>query len=142
MEHPDSLDEYFRQPVAGKKRIHRLLDLMVERHTVQFFRFMYGEPDEMPVEAQDDDHDAEIDELALELARARALPGERVESADDLATELARVLAQDSSGFRKIESLRVSAPTMAWLLKLRQEHQERRNKEDQERLAAQRTAQG
>ena len=83
MEHPDSLDEYFRQPVAGKKRIHRLLDLMVERHTVQFFRFMYGEPDEMPVEAQDDDHDAEIDELALELARARALPGERVESADD-----------------------------------------------------------
>lgn len=62
--------------------------------------------------------------LALELAHARAQPGERVESADDLATELARTFAQDSRGIRKIETLPVSAPTMAYLLKLRQEYQE------------------
>ena len=70
--------------------------------------------------------------LALELARARAQPGEQVESADDLAKELARVLAQDSAGFRKIENLRVSAPTMAWLLKLRKEDQEREQEQERQ----------
>jgi hypothetical protein len=79
--------------------------------------------------------------LALELARARAQPGERVDSADDLGHELARVLAQDSAGFRKIENLRVSAPTMTWLLKLRQEDQERDRQENETRLAAQKAAQ-
>ena len=71
--------------------------------------------------------------LALELARARARPGERVDSADDLAIELARMLAQDGYGGRRIENQPLSAPTMAWVLKLRQEHQEREKSEEQER---------
>lgn len=82
--------------------------------------------------------------LALELARARARPGEHVESADDLALELARTLAQDGYGGRRIEDQPLSAPTMAWVLKLRQEHQEREQarQENETRLAAQKTAQG
>jgi hypothetical protein len=44
MEHPDSLDDYFGHPGFGKKRIHRLLDVMIERHTVQLFYCIYGRP--------------------------------------------------------------------------------------------------
>ena len=92
--------------------------------------------------------------LAIELARARARPGEPVDSADDLATELARTLAQDGYGGRRIEDQPLSAPTMAWVLKLRQEAQEQEKErekelkqevqkcENQARLAAQRMAQG
>lgn len=83
--------------------------------------------------------------LALELARARH--GEHVDTADDLAIEVARTLAQDGYGGRRIEDQPLSAPTMAWILKLRQEcqereqkeEQERQEKENQERLAAQKS---
>ena len=44
MEHPDSLEDYFGQPVAGKKRIHRLMDIMLERHTVQLCYLIWGRP--------------------------------------------------------------------------------------------------
>lgn len=43
-DHPDDLEDYFRQPRAGKKRIHRLLDVMLERHTVQLFYGLFGKP--------------------------------------------------------------------------------------------------
>jgi hypothetical protein len=133
MEHPDSVDDYFRHPVFGKKRLHHLFNAMIERSPISAFRLFVSceengsEPEQQdqqgvnpPIECRSPEEN-----LALELARARAQPGERVDSADDLGHELARVLAQDNAGFRKIENLRVSAPTMAWLLKLRQEHQER-----------------
>jgi hypothetical protein len=44
MEHPDSLDDYFGQPIAGKKRLHRLYDVMLERHTVQLCHLAFGKP--------------------------------------------------------------------------------------------------
>lgn len=43
-EHPDSLDDYFGDPVAGKKRLHRLYDVMLERHTVQLCYWLFGKP--------------------------------------------------------------------------------------------------
>lgn len=43
-EHPGMLDEYFGDPVAGKKRLQRLIDLLIERHPFQFLRLCWGEP--------------------------------------------------------------------------------------------------
>lgn len=43
-EHPESLDDYFRQPVAGKIRLHRLYDVMVERHTAMLCYWLFGKP--------------------------------------------------------------------------------------------------
>lgn len=51
-EHPEYVEEYFGQRVAGKKRIQRLMDVMMKRYPVQLIRLMYGEPGEMPVEEQ------------------------------------------------------------------------------------------
>ena len=44
MEHPESLEDYFGQRIAGKKRIHRLLDIMSKRHTVQLCCMLWGKP--------------------------------------------------------------------------------------------------
>jgi len=44
MEHPESLEDYFGQHIAGKKRIHRLLDIMSKRHTVQLCYMLWGKP--------------------------------------------------------------------------------------------------
>jgi len=44
MEHPDSVDDYFAHPVFGKKRIRRLYDVMLERHTVQLCYLLWGKP--------------------------------------------------------------------------------------------------
>ncbi|MFZ1072130.1 MAG: hypothetical protein WAO21_01720 [Verrucomicrobiia bacterium] len=155
MEHPDKVKDYFLDPVVGNRRFQRLMDAGMQRRPIGTLRLLWliGKFDESEPEQQDQrgvnqsiECRSPEENLALELARARAQPGERVESSDGgLVMELARTFAQDSAGFRKIENLRVSAPTMAWLLKLRQEHQERdqeqerQEKENRERLAAQKS---
>jgi len=82
------------------------------------------------------------DIMALEIARAIACPGERVETCDSLDKEAARAVARDMCAGIKIENLRVSADTMAFLLRVRQsmEKSDRQENENQEGLTAQRTA--
>lgn len=80
--------------------------------------------------------------MALEIARAIACPGERVETCDSLDKEAARAVARDMCAGIKIENLRVSANTMAFLLQVRQsmEEHDRQLNENQERLAPQKIA--
>jgi hypothetical protein len=44
MEHPDSLEDYFYDPVEGKKRLARLFDAVSKRSPVLIFRLLAGEP--------------------------------------------------------------------------------------------------
>jgi hypothetical protein len=43
-DHPEDLEDYFKQPIAGKKRIHRLVESMMERHIATLFYCLFGKP--------------------------------------------------------------------------------------------------
>jgi hypothetical protein len=50
-EHPDALEEYLFEPVgrrnARRKRLHVLLDMLMEKHTVLFCYYVWGPPKPM-----------------------------------------------------------------------------------------------
>ena len=130
MEHPDSLDDYFGQPVLGIKRLRQLYDAMIDRNPALFCRFMEAaikaevEPEHLRRRALIRWRSPE-DILAIEIARARARPGECIDSHPDLDKEIARALVQDEAGTSSIDKLPESR-AKTFLLRVRQRSQERK----------------
>jgi hypothetical protein len=131
--HPSCLEEYFSEPVTGKKRLNRLIELMMQRCPVRFANLIFGEPGEMPIEDQDEGSKCQSPEeiMALEIAHALTRPGESVDFSGRLDIEVAKVIEREGRGFVSIETLPVSAKTKAFLLRTRQLWQERQGDENQ-----------
>ena len=129
IEHPDSLDDYFGEPVLGKKRLRQLYDAMIDRNPALFCRFMEAaikaevEPEHLRRRALIRWRSPE-EILAIEIARARARPGECIDPHPDLHIEIARALVQDEAGTSSIDKLPESR-AKTFLLRVRQRSQER-----------------
>ena len=132
MEHPDSLDDYFGEPVLGIKRLRQLYDAMIDRNPALFCRFMEAaikaesEPEQFRRRAIRWRSPEEI--LAIEIARARARPGQCIDPHPNLSIEIARALVQDRDG-TSIDKLPESR-AKTFLLGARQRAQERDRQEN------------